>query len=237
MVQRTLQDRLLTKIDRSGACWTWTGRKSTSGYGQIRIAGKTCYAHRVSYELFVGPIPEGLVIDHLCRNRACINPDHLEVVTAAVNTLRGHSPSQMTRRTGICQRGHVLAVDGVIVQRSRGTEYHLCRKCVRLSERGRRLIESERRSAAELAQLPRPSDPDDPAQAFLTTRQAAEAAHVEPTAIRDWARRGLITAVAHGSSSYYLELDVLQAEAQTRREARRRRLAAEAMEEADSQFA
>lgn len=70
-------------------CWTHTGYVMPNGYGQVRVAGKTMLVHRAAYEILVGPIPAGLDLDHLCRNRACYNPDHLEPVTRKENLRRG----------------------------------------------------------------------------------------------------------------------------------------------------
>src|ERR1019366_6438326 len=74
---------------REEACWEWTGGRSGRGYGQINIHGHTLGAHRYGYERFVGLIPKGKHIDHLCRNHGCVNPSHLEVVTCRENVLRG----------------------------------------------------------------------------------------------------------------------------------------------------
>jgi hypothetical protein len=88
-MKKSSMERLLAKINKTETCWLWTGGISKkSGYGSFWLGGPG-YAHRGSYILHKGPIPEGLVIDHLCRVRHCVNPDHLEAVTQKVNTDRG----------------------------------------------------------------------------------------------------------------------------------------------------
>lgn len=84
-----LPARVQKKIAVSGdGCWEWTAYKKTSGYGQVWAEGRLDYSHRFVYETLVGPIPDGLAIDHLCQNRGCCNPDHLEAVTTDQNNLR-----------------------------------------------------------------------------------------------------------------------------------------------------
>lgn len=87
-------------------CFEWGGSRTTEGYGRIQISRHERRAHRVAYELLVGPIPAGLQLDHLCRNRACVNPDHLEPVSSRVNTLRGVGVSAVNARKVACPRGH-----------------------------------------------------------------------------------------------------------------------------------
>lgn len=85
-------ERFWLKVEMGTApsgCWLWTG-STANGYGQARVGGKTVRAHRASYELLVGPIPEGLTLDHLCHVKNCVRPEHLEPVTAAENTRRAH---------------------------------------------------------------------------------------------------------------------------------------------------
>jgi hypothetical protein len=78
-------ERFMQKVHVAGDCWEWIGVKSHHGYGQFRCAGKTRYAHRISYVIHVGPIPPGMFIDHRCHNRSCVNPNHLRVVTKQAN--------------------------------------------------------------------------------------------------------------------------------------------------------
>lgn len=91
----------------NSGCWLWLGPNAT-GYGQIKLDGKVRLAHRVSYELAKGPIPGGLEIDHLCRVRCCVNPNHLEAVTRRVNQLRGRGAAGTNSRKATCKRGHAF---------------------------------------------------------------------------------------------------------------------------------
>lgn len=116
--------RFTSKVDRRGdaECWPWLAGFNGNGYGRVYIEGQMFYAHRVSYELFRGEIPAGLVIDHLCKNRACTNPAHLEVVTQGENARRGSTKE-------MCIRGHPLK-DAPIVQEKRR-----CAECERFRKR------------------------------------------------------------------------------------------------------
>lgn len=84
-------DRFWPKVDATSDCWLWTGHRDDDGYGKFTVVSgqSPMYAHRWSYEFLVGPIPAGLVLDHLCRNPPCTNPDHLEPVTNEENIRRG----------------------------------------------------------------------------------------------------------------------------------------------------
>jgi len=86
---KTKLDRLLYNTYIDNSCWLWQGIINEAGYGKLKVSKRWVKAHRYSYELFVGDIPEGLTLDHLCRNRSCVNPGHLEPVTLRENVLRG----------------------------------------------------------------------------------------------------------------------------------------------------
>ena len=87
--------RFWSYVEKTDGCWEWTGAKDGDGYGHLTIAGRVVGAHRFAYELLVGPIPEGLEIDHLCRNRACVKPADLEPVTRAENLRRAREARVM----------------------------------------------------------------------------------------------------------------------------------------------
>lgn len=97
--------RFWAKVDKTDTCWLWTGT-TVNGYGQMRVADRKVYTHRFGYELLIGPIPEGLQIDHLCRVRHCVNPAHLEPVTAQENSLRSNNLAAANSRKTHCPRGH-----------------------------------------------------------------------------------------------------------------------------------
>lgn len=95
-------------------CWLWTAHcHRKTGYPEIRFKKGTSYAHRVAYELYVGPIPVGLTIDHLCRTKSCVNPSHLEAVSLKENILRGDSSSAVNKRKTHCKRGHALTENNI----------------------------------------------------------------------------------------------------------------------------
>lgn len=121
--------RLLARLDRrEDGCWVWTGALNKAGYGAIGSGTKVLRTHRVAYEHFVGPIPDGLQLDHLCRNRACCNPAHLEPVTNLENWKRGEHHVAKFSRDLVCKHGHDLSVEGAMYTRRNGTK--LCRTCV-----------------------------------------------------------------------------------------------------------
>lgn len=99
----TLRERFESKVVRTGGCWEWVGAKTTAGYGHLRVGNgirKTTYAHRVSYEIHHGPIPEGMHIDHACHNRACVNPAHLRLATVKQNN-ENLSGARTNSKTGV----------------------------------------------------------------------------------------------------------------------------------------
>lgn len=125
--------RFWSKVDKTKTCWIWRGAYQGS-YGAFGVPGRKVFrAHRISYELLVGLIGEGLTLDHLCRNPGCVNPAHLEPVSHRVNILRGNSGSAQNARKTHCKNGHRFTKDNVGLSHGR---WRTCKTCIR--ERNRR---------------------------------------------------------------------------------------------------
>jgi hypothetical protein len=149
--KRPEQERFWEKVNKNGPipadrpelgpCWLWTGcitqdtAAHKGGYGRFWLYRpaqpfKQIPAHRYAYEQLVGPIPPTLEPDHLCRNRACVNPGHIEPVTRRENVLRGSNPGAINAKKQYCNNGHLLAGDNV---RMEGKNSRRCRACARAS--------------------------------------------------------------------------------------------------------
>lgn len=124
-------ERFMKFVAVIGECWEWTGSIHPEGYGRFRLKLKMVGAHRAAYEFFIGPIPDGLSIDHLCRNRKCVNPSHLEAVTSKENTLRSPiNTAAINRRKTECCRGHVFTDQTTaLVDTGRGRVGRRCLVC------------------------------------------------------------------------------------------------------------
>lgn len=130
------QARFWAKVDRRGPseCWLWKASCSTDGYGQFRAEGRCIRAHRLAYELLVGPIPLGMDLDHVeargCTAKTCVNPAHLEPVSRRVNIMRGRGVTARNARKTHCLRGHPF--DEVNTRRRRRDGARVCIECRRL---------------------------------------------------------------------------------------------------------
>jgi len=128
-------------------CWIWMGELKERDYGKVGLRGSTWLVHRMIYELFVGPIPPGYVVDHRCRNPRCCNPEHLEAVPPRENARRA-VPNRPPKRppSTHCRRGHALIGDNLLVTHSGTRTLRLCRTCQR--ERGRRYKARQKQAKA-----------------------------------------------------------------------------------------
>ena len=129
----SLPQRIQAKVAVDSSCWQWKACILDTGYGQVRADGKSRLAHRVIYEALIGPIPSGLTIDHLCRNRSCVNPEHMEIVTQRTNTLRGVGASARNAIKSHCIHGHPFEAENLRIRPDGSRE---CRECA--NERNRR---------------------------------------------------------------------------------------------------
>lgn len=134
LMKRTLQERFKSRFQKpESGCWLWAGHIDRDGYGKFTFAVpgskiRNTGAHRLSYEIYVGPIPEGLQIDHLCRTRNCVRPDHLEPVTGKENTRRSPKRFVKGELRSHCKNGHSLSGSNL---GTRPDGYRRCHACMR----------------------------------------------------------------------------------------------------------
>jgi hypothetical protein len=130
-------DRFWSKVDRTAgpdSCWLWTASKFRDGYGQFRLDGhgRNVSAHRYAYELLVGPVPEGLHLDHVrargCTSRACVNPAHLEPVTCRENLMRGSGFAAVNAGKTHCAHGHKFSLENTYFRPKGGRACRACRR-------------------------------------------------------------------------------------------------------------
>jgi hypothetical protein len=147
---RPLVDRVREKMAVADPdwCWPWLGARLPAGYGKIGMGkrGTWALAHRVVYELAWGPIPDGLVIDHLCGHPCCVNPLHLDAVPQRINLVRGLTPNMILHEANVCKYGHALTPDNVYVER-RGK--YTCRRCKICTKERQGLYRQEKQLLAQ----------------------------------------------------------------------------------------
>lgn len=120
--------RFWAKVDRNADCWEWRGPRNAKGYGRFHASGASEMAHRTSVRLDGRDIPNGMEVDHICRNRGCVNPSHLRVVTHRENLLSGDTLAARAAAKTECRHGHPLSGDNMVVRSGR----RRCRECARI---------------------------------------------------------------------------------------------------------
>ncbi len=148
LLMKTVEQRFWDKVgshDDPEACWLWEGASASGGgknhiakYGQFRVGLRIVKAHRFAYELLVGPIPDGLTIDHVrargCSSTLCVNPAHLETVPARVNSLRGTNPFAQNARKIVCVHGHPFDAMNTYTYPSGRRQCRVCSRKASMSE-------------------------------------------------------------------------------------------------------
>ena len=120
--------RFRQKVKKTKGCWNWLAASDNHGYGRFDFLGKYAMAHRASYVLFVGDIPEGLTIDHICRHRGCVNPNHLRPMTLRDNILCGENIAAINARKTHCKHGHPFSGENLLIRKNRTRVCRICHK-------------------------------------------------------------------------------------------------------------
>ena len=127
--RKTAIERFWIKVQKTPDCWNWIASHSTNGYGRLMHKNKYVAAHRWSYESLVGPIPDGLVIDHLCRNKLCVNPAHMEPVTQRENVMRGEGIAAQNANKTHCVHGHEFNRENTYIYKTKYGPGRGCKSC------------------------------------------------------------------------------------------------------------
>lgn len=132
-IKESAESRFWQHVEKTDTCWLWTASLRGKGYGQFWDGKTQVQAHLFAYRMLRGGIPQGLTIDHLCKVKRCVNPDHLEPVTMHVNILRGDNLAAQNARKTHCIHGHIFSGDNLRMEKSRYKR--VCRTCARLRMR------------------------------------------------------------------------------------------------------
>lgn len=125
-----LKERFLAKTNKTDGCWLWIGATGSNGYGQMQFGPRKQQAHRIAYQLYIGPIPDTLTLDHICRRRNCVNPWHVRPMTMIENSRIGN---RFTARAS-CHKGHPYLPENTRLYRG----YRVCRICKREKDKAQR---------------------------------------------------------------------------------------------------
>jgi HNH endonuclease len=144
-MRRATPETFWGKVDKAFDCWMWRGAHFNSGYARVKFHGRDTVAHLIAWELTNGPVPAGLELDHLCRNRGCVNPAHLEPVTHRENEVRGNTVIRNNALKIVCHKGHPLSGDNLFV---RNDGRRRCRACERATQKKLRSTSNYKRNHA-----------------------------------------------------------------------------------------
>lgn len=155
-MKETVLDRFLSKINKTDTCWLWTATKNHRGYGQFVYGKSAIQAHRFSYMIFCGPIPDGIFVCHACDVRECVNPEHLWLGTAQENTQDSMRKGRFTAHTRhvTCKKGHMKIGDNLMIVKGVKWTEHRCRICHR--EKGKiaaRIYRAKKKAAQGLVDI------------------------------------------------------------------------------------